>query len=190
MASNMKGDTTLPVSDLPPHKVFNMLNNSSCMKVLDFRSPEKFERKHIKKSVNLTTECVFQAKEMIIDLVRAQRGLFGLLILFDEEETDLDALKCLQDFIVEEYNNVQQAILLHGEGDILTKNWRKLEYVHQASFTIFENKYSSCEKLFEGRGKHPYVGFNYYASEIIPDFLFLGMLLDLLFIDVAVVFKD
>mgnify|MGYP003385885507 CR=1 FL=1 len=177
MMTDMKSDTTLPVSELPPYKVFNMLNNSSCMKVLDFRSPDIFERKRIKKSLNLSTDCVSEAKDKIIDLVREQRGLFGFLIFFDEGRTDLEALHRLQEFIVEEYNKAQTILSSDGsdgEGDKLMKNWQRLEYVHKSSFLLFDNKYSACEKLFEGPGKHPYVGFNYYASEIIPDFLFLG----------------
>jgi hypothetical protein len=160
------------MSDLQPFKVFNMLNNSSCMKVLDFRCPEQFESNRIRRSLTMSTENMTHTKEKILDLVRAQRGLFGLLLLYGEA-TDMSALDHLQEFIAAEYDHATQASE-ETPDEKLTVNLHRLEYVHAASFELFQNKYRACAQLYEGPGTHPYVGCNYFASEIIPDFLFLG----------------
>lgn len=171
--------TNLSLEDMiAPYKIFNMINNAYCLRVLDVRAKECFNKARIDKSLHLDITDATAAKYFIQELVRSQTGVFRLVLVLDNKN-NTESLLDLKKFVVAEQKKALGATEDSSRECILTKNWKRMENVVVLDFGSFYEKYRSCDTLFDEVG-NPSIIFRfkgrnrYYCSEIIPDFLFLG----------------
>jgi hypothetical protein len=174
----MTENASLPSHAIDCYKVFNMLNNSGCMKVFDLRSAASFEISRIRNSVPLDMlQDMAIIRQTLIDFVEKQKGLFGLLLVFDEETNARD-LDSIHNFIATETEIARRISEKELQKSKLLINWRRLEYVHTVNFFQFKEAYLACDTLFDGHENPPKPGFKgrnrYFATEIEPNFIYLG----------------
>ena len=158
------------------HRLFNMINNSYCLRLLDVRSEEKYTLSRIRNSMHINSSEIDSTKESIDALVEKQKGVFGIILVFDEQ-VDVTTVCQLKGYISTQH---EAALLVDpAPEDILAKNWKRLDFVDTINCTHFYQVYGRCDTLFDGATNPPMPGFKgrnrYFASEIIPDLLYLGM---------------
>ena len=159
----------------PSHRLFNMLNNMISIRPIDFRPAEAYNKNRIRGSIGIDIRDTYVAKEKIQSLVIQQRGLYSIVLVFDES-TDNAALATLKDYIVSEHERANSAPSDDANGLIM--KWRRLECIVTIDFEDFHRRYAACITVFDGAQNPPMPGYKgrnkYYASEIIPEFLYLG----------------
>lgn len=158
---------------IAPYRVFNMLNNSGCLKPADVREAQKFNSNRIRGSTLIDNSNLSTAKSCIEEIVLKQKGSFGIVIVFDCNAS-IDSIRHLTGYIRSTHDTANTTEL----DDASTCCWKRLEFVYSLDFDLFYGQYAQCAALFDGESNPlapRFKGRNkYFATEIIPGFLFLG----------------
>lgn len=143
---------------LEPYKLFNKINNSVPLLFLDCRSIDRYNVCSLGASIHVDS---IEKFNRIDEHFMYVRGFTYVVLVEDQLVTDV--------FLRDVCNYIYS---------IVTSGWSKVIDIDKINFDSFYSTYKKCKLLFSYENKTiSLTQYNYYASEVIPNFLYLGIVI-------------